>query len=350
MAFLVGMVGCIYFIRQGVRDYRVFHRYEPTQCTVIAKRGITSTSYFGSGRTRQDRTSTIPEFTFQHRLNGKLYTTVGYDNTEGKMASAGDLVLYDVGKAYPCWYDPAHPEDAVLARRFRPLFYVAALIPLAFLVIGGNFLLLAVRPKPAITIKDAGHGEVLAVRLAPELSRGAALGCLTVLLVVWSAALFAAAAWTMGEWSRLESYGFFLLLAAAAEVWLVRFTMGAVRALKIPDPIVEIDHEPLARGETLQVSIRQRGPARFDLFRVSLVCELRDQRGTAKEHSKVILLKKDLDIDQVTPLESIVSGPIASDAPLSDKTLQSLTTWKIVVKRAKKGILGLDREYVFRVV
>jgi Protein of unknown function (DUF3592) len=346
--FLIGVVSSIYVVRQGVRDYRVFHVYEPAQCTVIAKRVITSTSSAGSGR-RNARTTSIPELTFQHRLNGTLYTTVGYDNTGGRMASAADLVLYDVGKAYPCWYDPAYPEDAVLARRFRPVFYVAALIPLAFLLIGGNFLWLALGPKPAITITDAGRGEVLAVRLAPEVSRGAALGCLTVLLVVWSVGLLALALWAVRA-SRLDDFAFYLLLAAAAEAGLVRFTMSAARAMKVPDPIVEIDHEPVGRGQKLQVSIRQRGPARFDLFRVSLLCERQDQGGTAKEHGKVILLKKDLDIDQVTPLECVVDASIGSDTPPSDRTVQSRTTWKIVVKRAKKGILGLDREYVFRVV
>lgn len=120
--------------------------------------------------------------------------------------------------------------------------------------------------------------------------------------------------------------------------------------MKIPDPIVEIDHEPLTRGDKMKVSIRQPGPARFDVYRVAVVCERRDQRGTAKENQKVILLKKDLEVDEHLPYASVLDAAIAADASASDKTLQSLTTWKIAVKRAKKGFLALDREYVFRVV
>ena len=61
----------------------------------------------------------------------------------------GDAGAFNVGQSYPCWYDPADPQDAVLARQFRPLFYAAALVPLLFLVIGANFLVVALRPKGA---------------------------------------------------------------------------------------------------------------------------------------------------------------------------------------------------------
>ena len=347
LCFLIGAAGLAFFIRQGIRDYRAFLVYQPAQCNVTSKRVLTSTLSAGFGRLRRAQTTYTTEYVFRHELNGKPYTAVGSDNMGGIM---GDEESFGVGETYPCWYDPADPTEAVLARHFYPVFYATALVPLMFLLIGGNFLLVALGPKAAITIADGGQGEVLAVRLAPELSRGTALVAYVAILVAWSAGLLGALGWIVSDWSRLEAWGFFLLIAIGAEVWLVRFVMSAVKAMRIPDPIVEIDHEPLARGDKMRVSVRQQGPARFDVFRVAVACERRDQHGKTRENQKVILLKKDLDLAEGAPFQNTLDSEIPADASVSDKTLQSLTTWSIVVKRTKKGFVGLDREYVFRVI
>jgi len=52
---------------------------------------------------------------------------------------------------------------------------------------------------------------VLAVRLAPELSRRTALVAYVAILVAWSAGLLGALGWIVSDWSRLEAWGFFLL-------------------------------------------------------------------------------------------------------------------------------------------
>jgi hypothetical protein len=341
MLFLVGVAGAIFFIRQGIRDYRVFHVYQPTECRVMAEGAIHST---GVGRGKS-RGASMPEYLFEHRLNGKLHTTFGYDNMDGLM---GESEPFSVGKAYPCWYDPAAPAQAVITRHFYPLFYAAALIPLAFLLIGGSFLRHALGPKRAIVIADGGRADVLAVRLAPELSRGTALVGVGVLLVLWSIGLFAATRWMVQDSIRIEDWWFFYLIAVAAEVGLVRFVLSDVRSMRIPDPLVELDHEPLRPGDKMRVSVRQGGPARFDFLKVFVVCEQGGQAGRPRERRKQILMKKNLNLD-VTPMADVIDAAIDGDAAPSDTALESLTTWKIVVKRARKGFVGLDREYVFRV-
>jgi hypothetical protein len=99
----------------------------------------------------------------------------------------------------------------------------------------------------------------------------------------------------------------------------------------------------------MRVSIRQGGPARFDFFKVFVVCEQHGKGGGTTETRKQILVKKDLNLGPA-PIAHVLDATIASNASPSDKTLQTFTTWKIVVKRARKGFVGLDREYVFRVV
>src|SRR5689334_14010129 len=92
----------------------------------------------------------------------------------------------------------------------RPLFYSAALIPLLFLVVGVNFLVVALRPKAAIALADGGEADTLKVRLAPELSRGSTLVSMAIVLVLFSAALVAALAWMLQDMARLGDWWFFL--------------------------------------------------------------------------------------------------------------------------------------------
>ena len=204
-------------------------------------------------------------------------------------------------------------------------------------------------PKPTVGIADGGRADVLAVRLAPELSRGAGLIAVALILVAWSIGLAVTLVWMFGDSSRVENWWFFVLIAVAAEVGLVRFAASGIRAMKIPDPLVELDHEPLMPGDKMRVSIRQGGPARFDFFKVFVVCEQESKRGTPKERREQILMKKDLNLGPV-PIAHLMDTAIAGNASVSDATIQSFTTWKIVVKRARKGFVVLDREYVFRVV
>jgi hypothetical protein len=346
--FLMGAAGTAYYARQGIRNYRAFHVYQPAQCSITSFRMLTNTFSAGLGRSGVARTTYTPEYAFRHVLNGKTYAAVGYDNLDGRM---GQEESFDVGSTSACWYDPADPAQVVLVRHFHPIYYAIAVVPLLFLLIGGNFLWLALGPKAKIKIADGGRGDVLAVRLAPDMSQGTALASMVVILVVWSLGLLGAVAWIVSEdGGSIDMWGFFMLLAIGAEYWLVRFVASAVRAMKIPDPIVEIDHEPLARGDKVKVSVRQHGPAHFDIFRIAVACERHDQRGTAKENQQVLLLKKNLDVAEAVPFQNALDAEIPADAPVSDKAIQSFTTWKVVVKRTKKGFLSLDREYVFRVV
>ncbi len=187
-------------------------------------------------------------------------------------------------------------------------------------------------------------------RLAPELSRGATLVSLVIVFIVFTAALLGALVWALQDWTRLGDWGFYLLIAIGAEAWLIRFTMSAMKAMRIPDPVVEIDHELIKRGDKMKVSVRQQGPARFDIFRVAVVCERQGSGGAGKENQKVLMVKKDLDVGGQAPFANVLDAVIAADASPSDKALQTLITWKVVVRRTKKGLWGLDREYVFRVV
>jgi hypothetical protein len=192
------------------------------------------------------------------------------------------------------------------------------------------------------------HGEIYPVRLSPELGRGGALAGAFIFMGIVTATAIGIVYWMLH--SGQLGLWFFAALAIAADVALARLLFNAMRGMHVPDPIVEIDHDPVRRGEQVMISIRQPGPARFERYEASLSCEL-NHGGDIRHRNKHMLFKEAaIVVDDYSPLARTATAAIASDAPPSLKTVKNLTTWKITIKRGKTQIAALDREFVFRVV
>ena len=77
-----------------------------------------------------------PDIHIQYSIAGRVYETWTYDivraHSSGRAGKQKILDRFAVGRTYPCWYDPAHPETAVLVRGFSWLIYLFMLIPLTF--------------------------------------------------------------------------------------------------------------------------------------------------------------------------------------------------------------------------
>src|SRR5689334_14010130 len=119
IAVFLGLAGLALFAVQGVRDYRVFHAYLPSQCMVAGYGVIASTMDAGLGRTRRPMTTFQSQYMLEYDLGGKHVTALGSDNLDGVMGMSGN---FSVGQSYPCWYDPSDPHDAVLVRQFPAAF------------------------------------------------------------------------------------------------------------------------------------------------------------------------------------------------------------------------------------
>lgn len=137
----VGMLALIPFAMQGVRDWRIAHVYQQSECEIIGHRMVESTTTFRRqvGGTTERRNSN-PEFTFKYRVNGQMHVATGLDNHDGVMAKFEDWRYFNEGGRYPCWYDPANPDNAVLLRKTEWSFYLGALIPGMFILIGGHLM------------------------------------------------------------------------------------------------------------------------------------------------------------------------------------------------------------------
>ena len=195
---------------------------------------------------------------------------------------------------------------------------------------------------------EPARGQVYAVRLAPELGRGGALTGAFVMTGIVTAIAIGIVYWMLrsgelGLW-------FFAALAIAADVALFRFLANAVMGLRLPDPIVEIDHEPVRRGDEIALSIRQPGPGCFACFEATVSCEVNDGGDIRHRNRRLLFKEGAVVVDQYSPLERTATATIGIDAPVSEKRLKQLTTWKISIKRAKVPFAALDRDYVFQVI
>jgi len=119
--------------------------YQTGRCLITAKQvlqeEVTNTeSYTNNGQsyTRTTTTEYRPDFQFTVlTANDHSYAAQGYDafnsSTSDRSGQQAIVDQYTVGKTYPCWYDPAHPTQAVLTRQFD---WFVFLIPGIFLLVG----------------------------------------------------------------------------------------------------------------------------------------------------------------------------------------------------------------------
>lgn len=349
-AVLVGLASLAFFGRQAWRDARLTWFARPGTCSVLSSSTYTSTTRFRSpGYT--NRTSFHPRLTYQLQVDGRWYTVVGFDNMDGVTADASERLNFKAGQSYPCWYDPWDPGGAVLRRQVYKPFYLGFAIPALFLLIGGSALARVLRPVPVVTIDGVTRGEALAVRLQPELSAGKAAGCLAAAAIVCSIGVALFFAWLIREGKLLSETGLttFALGAAAIDAFIIFHLVRAIRELRVPEPIVEIDHEPVRPGESARIFVRQRGPVKIESFGVSLVCEEQGQKGTINHHHHALMKKSGIDVAMAGDFAESMTAEIPADATPSLKELQTIVTWKIVVHR-KIASGHADRDFVFRVV
>ena len=348
LAVLIGLASLIPFALQAYRDVRITWFYRPATCSVISSSLYDTTTRFSQS---VRRSSAHPKFTYQLQVDGRSYTAVGFDNMEGRTAHPAEALLFKSGQSYPCWYDPRNPEQAVLRKQVYEPFYLGLTIPALFLLVGGSMLARSLRPIPAATLEGRGAGEALAVRLSPEVTGGRAVGCIGTATILWTAGVGATLAYLIRSGRLFSGDGLttLALFVAGIDAFLIYHLIHAVRGLGVPEPIVEIDREPLHPGGKARVFVRQAGPARFEAFRVSLVCEEQGAKGTRKDHNHLIVNRKGLDIASANELTESATIEIPPDARPSAKELQTIVSWKIVVHRkAKFG--DADREFVFRVL
>lgn len=347
---LVGLGFMTPFVLQAIRDYRIAKVYRPVECEITGERTVTRSSSSQLGGRWYTRDDSHREFTWAYEINAHPYRGEGYDNHAGIMADPQETGNLYKGIKVQGWYDPAAPEKSVLVRHFRPKFYLGALIPGSFVLIAGMMLMGVLRRKPQRIKLNISEGERLKVRLQPAMSTKGIMGCLGMLVALLGLFMFLVlpriSISTVGP-SLIGGKGWAYLVCLAIEGFLIYHLLRAFRASRVPDPIVEIEQESIAPGQTSRLYICQPGPAELTALEVAIVCEKVGQSGTRKAYKHVVFERQTLRIGTSEEFNETFSIP--EKASPSAKTVQTATNWFIRIRRELPNAISYDTDYPFKV-
>lgn len=297
------------------QDFRIFLIYKKTTCVIQDKRLLT---FFGSDSSDTYRA----EFEYSYVVKGRHYWKRGFDNTTYssnlRTRCEYELRQYEVGKEYPCWYDPDRPNEAVLKKRIS-LGYIFAPIP--FLIVYVFFAsfrdwvksLFAGRwrqqqslncplyaPLPS---KLSRRGSVLTSLLSEESGKGALIAGVMGLIcwLYWAVQVL----WILPITLYHGFFGFDILIEIAL--------LGYIGYLLIPWIIekwktrygsqrfdLEISEQVLWPGCSFELMLLQHGWLRPTSVCANLVCE-----------EEVICTTKDNEMGMAT--ERIFTGKLIED-------------------------------------
>jgi hypothetical protein len=167
---------------------------------------------------------------FSYRAAGALYRSSRYElidvSSSGAEAKEAVVERLKPGVKITCYYDPSHPERAVIDREFPPLLLLG-LIPLFLFVTGVIGLLRRflrrVRPEPEEPPQVAATDGPLLLR-SPTTRLARFLGCFSIALL-WNVVVAVLGVYTVRAWYR----GQFDLVQTV--IALLFAAVGAVAAL-----------------------------------------------------------------------------------------------------------------------
>jgi hypothetical protein len=187
---------------------------------------------------------------------------IGFDNMNGRLSDESEAGNFRVGDAYPCWFDPNDPENAILVRRFRPRYYAAAAIP-AFMTLITTSMLLGVRRESRKRREPPKSGM-----LTPDFTARSRIRFGAVLLSI-ALPLLLGIAFVLLRNDQL----FFAAFAVAAAGGLVWRMLLFLRMRHLADPAAQRD------GSRVFVTLATRVP----LERVTIAIEHDGDRETRFE-------------------------------------------------------------------
>lgn len=347
---LVGLGMMTPFALQAVRDYRIAQVYQPTTCQIVSRKTVNSSSKSKLGGTWYTSEASHTEFSWAYVVNATRYVAEGYDNHDGIMADGQEMGNLSPGVRMPCWYDPVDPTQSVLVRHFRATFYLGALIPGLFILAGGGFLRKSLRRRTDYAEVRVSKGDHLPIRLSPILSTRGIAGCLSMVILVLALVIFGILPLlSFGNItpSLLDGMWPYLILGAI-EIFLIYHWLRAMRASRVPDPLIEIGVHPLSRGQQTPVHFYQPGPVDLTALKVDVLCERTDGSGTRTSNVKTLFERDYSGVVVAEAFDGMLVVPPRAAA--SVKSLQSVVSWMIRVRRVLKNGTRYDTDYPFTVV
>ncbi len=150
IAFVACLAVMLFLASIVVKDVRKFTAYEKTTCTMIDKKIRWSTGSTGRTKSRIYE----PLVSVRYDVKGKEIVSAG-SLAKGAFLSSREksaekkLARYELGRSYPCWFDPDDPQEFVLQRGLSLGWYLLCLGPLILFLISSRYLLKKLRGTDA---------------------------------------------------------------------------------------------------------------------------------------------------------------------------------------------------------
>lgn len=372
--FLAGFAALAVILTQfTIPELRVNRDYVEHVCRVTDRR-IDAIKH-------QDGPVYAPQFHLEYTINGKTYSPwANYEitdvHTSDRSRSEAILRQFEIGKEYPCWYDPRDPTRVVLKRGYTWFAWLMLLFPVPFLAIGGGGLfyvvwnwgksaerraVMAQRPARHDLFDNTGgiepqypyvpsdadltdsRGTWLAFRL-PAASRGWNLALLAGVALVWNV-IVAFWAWEAVD-RHLQGKHDWLLTIFLVPFFLIGggLVFALVRQILIDTAIgptiVEISGHPLYPGQSYELFLSQTGRSRLEVLEALLVCEEEasyrqgtDTRtATRRVCEQRIFRREQLEFRREEPFEATVAFNVPAGAMHSFRSDHNRINWRLIVK------------------
>lgn len=370
-----------------VPEWRVTQQFLPTVCRVLdARLGTT---------VRDDQTLYRAEILIEYAVGGQTYRVWTYDihtaRGNGYVAERPpvEAVVRQYGptgiRRTTCWYDPLHPEVAVLQRGYRWWVWLVFSIPLSLLLIGSWGLSvglwrrgksaerLAVRGVPLEVLRlERRHreseypfvpeirpsaiapGERSAYRLPAGTASVRATTAWLAAALFWNAMLAGLVATAVSRGPLHWSFPLFVIPCGAVGIALPAIYVRQSRLIRaMGRTAVEVSAFPLVTGGRFQAYVIQTGRLRLHWFEVLLVCEEEAifQHGTnlrresRRVWQKTLLRHEKLEIMPHVPFECEAEFQIPPAAMHSFKSAHNEVRWRLVVRVSAENYPVFERTF-----
>ncbi len=355
-------------------DWRANYRYQPNSCVVLDRR-LQVQHDVNIGPRRVPGPSYHPEIRIRYEVDGRKYELWTYDAVPTWYPDKGGqqaiLDSFQVGRTYPCWYDPDRPEKAILVRGHAWAPFLLLFVPLAFMTVGaiGMFNARENREKTALDLSQSSR-RTLPYRLRCDSDSGCTVWACLLFALCWNGIsiplVILMIAGRLGLSSAQPSMPgqaeFFTILLALAGLFFVVLAVAFVItnlliAIGVGPTIVELSRHPLEPGAPFEVFVSQVARRSLKMNSLRLVCNCdesaptsgpeRRVSGTRRVYEQEILALDKFALEPGLPLEARADFTLPHEAMHSIQTADKWVRWKLVVRCDIAGWPDFDREFPF---
>lgn len=368
-----------------IPEWRANRQFVEHSCTVLNTR-------VGEDRSHPQGKIYRPEVQIRYTVGARTYKIWTYDSvgvySTGQDNQRKALAAFEIGKRYPCWYDPRDPARAVLRRGFTWFAWITLLLPACFMIIGGGGLGYTLwnwgksaerRSAQSHGARDLFEGASPAEADLPAVPLGASLTdspgirlkyrlpiagtsfwavlALIIGCLLWNTMVVVFATVAVDRiWHGQPDWFLTALLApfAGVGVWLIysAFKQLVVRT-GVGPTFVEISDHPLLPGNTYQVCLSQSGRLTVNRLAVRLVCDERAtyQQGTntrtdvRRVYEQEVFHREGFEVRPGSPLEQELAVTVPRGAMHSFRTSHNEITWNIEVQGDVSGWPAYRRRF-----